>query len=95
MDCLTGMGLGWDGWGMGDGGLWGVGGRVQGYRVLRLLSSTQILFSILHKIKHKPTFTLCFTQPSKSTPTNNPATQTSLFISNSILHFAQNKTTQD
>ena len=43
------MGMGWDVWVMGDGGLWGVGGRVQGDRVSRLLSSTQILFSILHK----------------------------------------------
>ena len=46
------MGMGWDVWGVGDGGLWGVGGRVQGDRV----------------------------PPS------------SLFNSNSILLFAQNKT---
>ena len=29
MDCLMAMGLGWDAWVVGDGGLWGVGGRVQ------------------------------------------------------------------
>ena len=47
---------------VGDGGLWGVGGRVQSDIVPRLLSSTQILFSIIAQIKHKPTFFLCFNQ---------------------------------
>jgi len=46
--------------GVGDSGLWGVGGRVQSAH--RLLSSTQILFSIFAQIKHKPTFILCFTK---------------------------------
>jgi hypothetical protein len=48
--------------GVGDSGLWGVGGRVHGDRVPPLLSSTQILFYILHKIKHKATFFLYFTK---------------------------------
>ena len=68
MDCLMAMGLGWVVWVVGDGGLWGVGGRVQGDRVPPLLSSTQILFSIFAQIKHKPTIILCFTPPSKLTP---------------------------
>jgi len=56
------MGLGWDVWVLGDSGLWGVGGRVQGDRVPRLLSSTQFLFSIFEQIKHKPTFILCLAE---------------------------------
>ena len=74
-------------------GLWeivGCGVRVAECRVLRLLSSTQILFSILEQIKHKPTFFLCFTSHSKLPPP--PTTPTSLFNSNSILCSCTNKT---
>jgi hypothetical protein len=38
---------------------------------------------------------LCFTPPSKLTPPTTPPHRTSLFISNSILHFAQNKRQAD
>jgi hypothetical protein len=62
MVCQMAMG------GVGVCGWWaivGCGVRVAECRVLRLLSSTQILFSILEQIKHKPIFFLCFTAPSK------------------------------
>jgi hypothetical protein len=64
MDCLTAMG--WCGT-CGDGRWWVVGCGWQSAECPRLLSSTQILFFLLHKIKHKPIFTLYFTPSSKST----------------------------
>ena len=87
MVCQMAMG------GVGVCGWWaivGCGVRVAECRVLRLLSSTQILFSILEQIKHKPTFFLCFTSHSKLPPP--PTTPTSLFNSNSTLYSCTNKT---
>ena len=60
MDCLMAMGLGWDAWGVGDDGLWGVGDRVQSDRGHRLLSSTQILFSFFEQNKTQANIYLVF-----------------------------------
>ena len=60
MDCLMAMGLGGVCGGVGDSGLWGVGGRVQRTQTSLYNSNSILLFA---QIKHKPTFTLCFTQP--------------------------------
>ena len=60
MVCRMAMGLRWDVWGVGDSGLWGVGGRVQSDRVPPLLSSTQILFSFFAQNKTQDNIYLVF-----------------------------------
>ena len=56
----NGDGAGWGVWVVGYCGLWGVGGRVQRTQTSLYNSNSILLFA---QIKHKPTFTLCFTQP--------------------------------